>query len=65
MGDGNGKSVLYEKISVEYLLGAFGLATAFSTALSILSLFPGGEAIFLRVVPVRPSLPSSWLSASF
>lgn len=51
MGDGNGKSVLYEKISVEYLLGAFGLATAFSTALSILSLFPGGEAIFLRVVP--------------
>lgn len=51
MGDSDGKSVLYEKISVEYLLGAFGLATAFSTALSILSVFPGGEAIFLRVVP--------------
>lgn len=57
MGDSGNKSILREKISVEYLLGAFGLAAAFSTALSILSIFPGGGR-FSERFPVLLSLLS-------
>ena len=42
MGSNSDSSILHEKISVGYLLGVFGLASAFSTALSLLSVFPGG-----------------------
>ena len=47
MGNSDSKSILHEKVSVEYLLGTFGLASAFSTVLSLLSVFPIGPHLFL------------------
>ena len=46
MGSSNSGSILREKVSIEYLLGIFGLASAFSTALSLLSVFPIGPKLF-------------------
>lgn len=48
MGNSNSGSILHEKISLEYLLGILGLASAFSTALSLLSVFPIGPQLFSR-----------------
>lgn len=63
MGSNSDSSILHEKISVGYLLGVFGLVSAFSTALSLLSVFPGGCG-FLGG-GARFSLPFPWSSAFF
>mgnify|MGYP004488099167 CR=1 FL=1 len=59
MGNSNSGSILHEKISFEYLLGIFGLASAFSTALSLLSVSPLGRNSFPGG-GVLHSLPFSW-----
>lgn len=59
MGNRDSGSILHEKVSVEYLLGVFGLTSAFSTVLSLLLVFPielqpfsGGGAAFVAVFMV-------------
>ena len=58
MGSSNSGSILHEKISLEYLLGIFGLASAFSTALSLLSVPHWAATLFWG--GVLHSLPFSW-----
>lgn len=63
MADASGQSKLREKVSVEQIVGIFGLATAFSTVLSEIALFPGGSVLF-NEVPVS-ALIAFTMAASY
>ena len=57
MADASGQSKLHEKISIEQIIGIFGLATAFSTVLSEVAVFPGGGGSSSTSCP-HPCSPS-------